>query len=291
MASSATTRTSDRPKAARRDAAERKASNGGRTRRPRSRAGRYAIVHDTKGPKIRLGLAWFLLAAVAILVGPLPTALLYGTVAAVAAAQTARTWQRRRQRPNELVAAAMAGAMALGACLGAGGAGLAILGGVGAAGLLALGDAKSKAPLITDIGWTLQCALPPGIAAMSMVLLSRLDQGSAIGLLLLVSAYEIGDFLIGSGARNPYEGPAAGGAAMVVITFILSTLPISALSFAQAWAFGGAVLLLAPLGQILASAILPAARAPASALRRLDSLLLTAPLWCFGVGIIIERGL
>jgi hypothetical protein len=34
-----------------------------------------------------------------------------------------------------------------------------------------------------------------------------------------------------------------------------------------------------PLGQILASAALPDARASASALRRIDSLIILAPLW------------
>ena len=121
---------------------------------------------------------------------------------------------------------------------------------------------------------------------MSMVLLTRLDQGSAVALLLLVSVYETGDYLIGSSASNPFEGPAAGIAAIVVVTFIVSTLPISTLDFGQAWLFGGAVAVLAPAGQLVASAVLPAAASPASALRRLDSLLLTAPLWAWGIGLL-----
>jgi hypothetical protein len=123
---------------------------------------------------------------------------------------------------------------------------------------------------------------------MSMVLLARYDQGSAIGLLLLVSAYEAGDYLIGSGSPNPFEGPGAGAAGIVVITFILSTLPISALSFGQAWVLGGLVALLAPAGQLLASALLPSADAPAGGLRRLDSLLLAAPVWAWAVGMVVK---
>jgi len=42
----------------------------------------------------------------------------------------------------------------------------------------------------------------------------------------------------------------------------------------------------APMGQLLASALLPTAKSPASALRRLDSLLLAAPVWCFGIGLL-----
>jgi hypothetical protein len=181
----------------------------------------------------------------------------------------------------------MAGAIALGACLGAGGAGLALLAGVAVAFTLATGDSGSPNPAVTDAGWTIQCALLPGLAAMSVVLLARLDQGSAMALLFLVSAYEVGDYIVGSGAHNPFEGPVAGLSAVLVVTFIVSTLPISALDFNQSWALGGVVALLAPLGQLLASALLPAANARASALRRLDSLLLTAPLWCFAVGLVI----
>src|SRR3546814_5338995 len=104
--------------------------------------------------------------------------------------------------------------MGLGACLGAGGAGVALLVGVAAAYVVATGDRRSPNPALTDAGWTLQCGVPLGLVAMSIVLLARLDQGSAIALLLLVSAYETGDFLVGSGARNPYEGPAAGASAI-----------------------------------------------------------------------------
>ncbi len=256
-------------------------SRSGRVRR------RYAVVYDIDGPRVRLGILWFVGAAVALAGGPLPTAVVYGGAAAIAAAQAARVWRRRGARPNEVVAAGMAGAMTMGACLGSGGAGIGVLGGVIGAIAVATSDPKSRRPTLADAGWTIQCALPPGLAAMSMVLLARLDQGSAIALLLLVSAYETGDYIVGSGARNPYEGPAAGLTAIVVITFIVSTLPISALSFGQAWFFGGVVAVLAPLGQLVASALLPAAGSPASALRRLDSLLLAAPAWCIGLTLLL----
>lgn len=268
------------------DAADtRNARRSGTARRGRSDR-RYAVVYDINGPRVRLGIAWFALAVMAIGIGPLPTAVVYGGAAAIAAAQTARCWRRRRNRPDEIIAAAMAGLMGAGACFGAGGAGIGILIGVALAFMRATGDTKSPNPSVVDAGWTIQCALPPGLVAMSIVLLARLDQGSALALLLLASVYETGDYLVGSGARNPYEGPAAGGAAIVVITFIISTLPISTLDFGEAWLFGGLMLVLAPMGQLLASALLPTTKSPASALRRLDSLLLAAPVWCFGIGLL-----
>lgn len=269
------------------EAEARKVGSRVRAAKEKRRGRRYSVVYDTSGPKVRLGILWFLVALAAIAVGPLAVALVYGGAAAVAAGQAARAWRKRRYRPNEQVAMVVAGGMGLGATLGAGGAGLICIAGAIMAYVAATGDRRSPHPAVADAGWTLQCALPPGLVALSMVLLTRLDQGSAIALLLLVSAYETGDYLVGSGARNPYEGPAAGGSAIVVVTFILSTLPISALDFGQAWAFGGAVLLLAPLGQLFASALLPTAATSASALRRLDSLLFAAPLWAWGVGLVI----
>lgn len=282
---------SRRPKPAWKEVEEREARKGSnrvRAARSKPRRRRYAVVHDIDGPRIRLGIAWFLVAAVALAIGPLPTAIVFGGAAAIAAAQSARCWRKRRNRPNEVVAAGMAGLMGLGACLGAGGAGVVILAGVAVAWFSSATDTRSPNPTVVDMGWTIQCALPPGVVALSMVLLSRLDQGSAFALLLLASAYETGDFLIGSGSRNPYEGPAAGGAAIVVVTFIISTLPISGLDFGEAWLFGGLMLLLAPLGQLFASALLPTAKSPASSLRRLDSLLLAAPVWCAGVGLVLS---
>ena len=53
-------------------------------------ARRYSVVYDIDGPRVRLGMAWFVVAAIAIGIGPLPTALVYGGAAAIAAAQTAR---------------------------------------------------------------------------------------------------------------------------------------------------------------------------------------------------------
>lgn len=275
----------DRPRRTAEAASDRRP--GLRSARGRRISRRYAVVHDIEGPRVRLGIAWFAVAALALAVGPLPTAVVYGGAAAIAAAQTARCWRKRRARPNEVVAAGMAGLLGLGACFGAGGAGLVLLGGTAVAYAAASGDRRSPNSAIVDVGWTLQCALAPGFVAMSMVLLSRLDQGSAFALLLLASAYETGDYLVGSGARNPFEGPAAGGSAIVVITFILSTIPISGLDFGAAWLFGGLMLLLAPLGQLFASALLPTATSPASALRRLDSLLLAAPVWSLGVGLVL----
>jgi hypothetical protein len=245
-------------------------------------------VYDVDGPRVRLGMAWFVLAVAALVGGPLLTAVLYGTTAAVAAAQTARAWRRRRARPSEPVAAAGAGAVALGAVFGPGGVGVALLGLAGAAVWWAYGDARSRRPLLVDAGLTVQCGMFAGLAAASMVLALRLDIGAAIALLLLASAYEVGDFLIGSGARSTLEGPVAGIAAMLVVIFVVGWFGLAELDFTSATSFGLLAVPLCPAGQLLASAVLPDAASPASALRRLDSLLLLAPLWAWAIGVHLE---
>jgi hypothetical protein len=257
------------------------------TRRRRER--RYAVVYDVEGPKVRLGILWFVVAVTALVLGPVVGALCYGAAAAVAAAQVAKAWRSEHLQPSIAVAAGGAGAMALGAVLGAGGLGLALIGTAIAACVVAWLDGGWRWPLLHHAGWTLRCAVPPGVAAACMVLLVRLEVGAAISLLVLVSAYEVGDYLIGSGSSNPYEGPIAGIAAAGVFTFIIAALAIPPFDFDTAWAFGLAAAAMAPLGQLAASALLPSAGSMASGLRRLDSLLLAAPAWAWAVGILIQN--
>jgi hypothetical protein len=264
-------------------------ARGAKAKRPAAPQRRWAPPHDIDGPKVRLGLAWFGVATLALLIGPLATALAFGLAAAAGAAQAARCWRRRGLRPNELVAAGMAGAVAVGASLGAGGAGLAILGGVAVAAFAAGADVRSRQSTLTDAGITIQCALPLGVAAMSMVLLTRLDRGSAVALLLLISAYDAGDFVFGSASAAVWDGPAVGVISMLALTPVVAGLPISGLGFVDACALGVAAAVAAPVGQVLGSAILPSAAGPASALRRIDTLLLAAPMWAWGVGLLLTK--
>ena len=73
---------------------------------------------------------------------------------------------------------------------------------------------------------------------------------------------------------------------MAVMTFIVSGFPVTSLDVREALIVCGITMVAVPLGQLLASAILPHAGAPASGLRRIDSLLLAAPIWAYSVGIL-----
>jgi len=240
---------------------------------------RFGIVYDIDGPRVRFGVVWFAIAGVALWFGIVPTALLFGLVAALAAAQTATALRTKWRRPDRRVAAAIAAALPLSALVGVGLTGIvvmvaAVLSVVASAVL----RAKGTDPIV-DAGAVIRSSLFVGLAAASMVLLHRVDIGAAMALFLLVSAYEFGDFLVGSGASNRVEGPVSGIIAVVVVTVALAVAQVPPFEGGTIWLFGVIAALLCPVGQVAASAILPRAGAPARALRRLDSYLVAAPVW------------
>ena len=134
-------------------------------------------------------------------------------------------------------------------------------------------------------GTTLQCGLPAGVGAAGVVLTLRLEIGAAVTLVLLVAAYEVGDYLVGSGASSSIEGPIAGIVAMAAICSAIAVLRVPPFDGGAVFVFGGFAALGCPAradrrqrGRCPA----PTRRAPA--LRRLDSLLLLGPAWPLLVG-------
>ena len=86
------------------------------------------------------------------------------------------------------------------------------------------------------------------------------------------------DYIVGSGASNFIEGPLAGITTALVLGFPLSLVLMPPFD-AAGWQLLVFVALTLPVGQIMASALLPRAGAKAPALRRIDTLLLLAPIW------------
>lgn len=240
---------------------------------------RYGIVYDIDGPRVRLGVAWFLLCAVCLYIGLVPLAVLFAVVAALAAAQAATVLRTRWRRPDRVAAGLVGAVVPLAAAAGTALAGVALV--IGAIGVVAAAGArpvKGTDPIV-DAGAVMRASLAPALAAAAVVMLYRVDIGAAVAIVLMISSYEFGDFLVGTGASNPVEGPTAGILAMLVTTAALAVAGAPPFEGASIWFFGVLAALLAPAGQVLASAILPRAGAPARALRRLDSYLLVAPVW------------
>jgi hypothetical protein len=249
---------------------------------------RLAVVYDIDGPRVRLGIAWFVLALLAMVPGTVGPAVVYGGAAALAAAQSAKAWRRaahrpgrqaRHRRPNLVVAAAVAVGVALAAAVSTALLGLAVLAGVAACVLTGGVAAGSR---------TLQCAVWPAAAAASVVVAYRFEPWAAVALVLAASAYEVGDFLVGSGARNAFEGPVAGALAVLVVQFGVSAFGLPPFELPEGFAFAAVAAVLCPAGQLVASLVLPSADARAPALRRLDSLLLCGPAWALLAGLAAQ---
>jgi hypothetical protein len=244
---------------------------------------RIAVIYDIEGPRVRLGIGWFALAIAALAIGTPAVAVVYGVTAAVAAAQTASAWRKRKSAANVPVAAAGAGAMALAAAISTPVLGLALLGFVGAA--IATATVEAGRRSLPSAARTLQSGVYAGGAAAALVCTHRFEIGAAVALLLVASAYEVGDYIVGSGGRNALEGPIAGFAALLVVQFGVSALGIPPFELPSGLAYAALAGVLCPIGQLAASLVLPSVRAPASALRRLDSLLVLGPVWALITGI------
>ena len=265
-------------------------------RADRRRFRRVAVVYDVDGPRVRLGILWFFLVLVALVGGVIGLVVLFAPTAAVAAMQTSRcirtaSTAATSPRPDRAVAGGGAALLVIAGAVTTGMVGIAILVLVAAAVYVAWSDTtargRARRSPIVDAAATIRAALFPGFAAACVIITARFELGSAVALLFVVAAYETGDYLIGSGAGNPYEGPVAGATAIVVVTFAITAAGVKPLAFPSSFVLGAIACVLCPIGQLLASLVLPSPTSPASALRRLDSLLVLAPAWAIATGWLI----
>jgi len=186
----------------------------------------------------------------------------------------------------QLVAGLIGVALPLAAAFGAALVGLVALVAVLACLIAAVATTRGRSrrgrPVALAVaGVTLRSGFFTGVGAASAVLVARTDTVGFVVLLVLVSAYEVGDYLVGTGASTPIEGPLAGMAAVAVLTFALSVFQLGPFDSQAAWVFGGMVAATAPLGTFLGSALVPAASAGGPGLRRLDAWLVAGPAWAW----------
>jgi hypothetical protein len=239
--------------------------------------------YDLDGPRVRLGMLWFVVMLIAVVLGVWATAIVLALVCGAAASQSGAAWRHAGRRPHQVVAGLSGLALPLAAAAGTGMLGLVAIVAALAAIVVAATDRRRRASVIADAGLTLQCGYLVGLAGASFVIIRHLEIGAAVSLLLLLCAYDVGDFLVGTGANTPVEGPVAGIAAAVVVTFAIGVFAFPPFDMGSAWVFGGLAATLCPLGQVAATALLPTPDARVPALRRLDSLLLVGPLWACGL--------
>ncbi|WCO66767.1 MoaD/ThiS family protein [Iamia majanohamensis] len=248
---------------------------------------RYAVVYDTSGHKVTLGVLWFVAVVGSLALGWAPLALLFGIAAGWAALEAAMRSREAGRAAEPWVAALGGGAIGAAGAAGSEYVGGAILLVVVAAAVAAALTLPRRDEVLAAAGTSVLCAVPFGLASACVVLTRDLEIGAAVVLVLFASAYEAGDFLIGSGASNSVEGPLVGILTIAVTGAIVAVLQVPPFDGAPAFTFAALAAVACPLGQLACSAILPAADARAPSARRVDSLLLLAPAWAFTCGLLV----
>lgn len=260
---------------------------GNRAREAKWAANRWAVPYFTDGPKVTLGVLWFALLMGGALLGfnydnstvsSVAVAVVTATVAALAGLQIGFAWFPKNSATRTWTATA-AFVLGISGFYGPWGVLVGLI-----IGLLVLtaylilyrGHRRSSAQLFDILA---RAAVPVGLASASLGAMAYRNLPVLIALVLFVSAYEVGDFLVGSGAFNPVEGPLAGIIAAGVVAFFLFLIQPDPFSSETILMFVAVGAVCCVAGQYLASALLPRGSIWAPALRRLDSYLLVAPLW------------
>jgi hypothetical protein len=242
------------------------------------------------GPHVRLGVAWGIGTMVAVLAGPLVLALWMAAAAAIAAAEVARTYRGssgRRQVPPAITAASAA-AIVLGASAGWPATVLVML--LVVVVLLAMASvpvAGGRLPVI-DTTHTALVAEVIGLAAAAPVVARHHALIPAVVLVLMTMFYDSADYLVGSGANNAWEGPAAALASMAALTVAVAAVFVPPFRGATPWLLGGLAMVTAPLGPIVADRLLGPTSTPLGGYRRLDSLLVLGPAWAIAATFLLH---
>lgn len=239
---------------------------------------------EAAGPHGRLGVVWAVITVVVAAAGPAWLAAWLALHGGLAAAQVAR-WRSRRPRQTVM---AMSG-------LGATAVTLAALGGpsslalcAGGVVVAALACALWKQGRTRDLLLASLVAVAIGGVAAAPVLLRATGLAPVLVLFAYAMAYDASTYVVGSGAANAWEGPAAGIAATGTVTLTVAALLVPPFRGASPWVLGALAAGLAPLGPLAASALLGDSTSRAPALRRLDSLLVLAPVWAVAVWLLLD---
>ncbi|HEX2850016.1 MAG TPA: hypothetical protein VHN98_05670 [Acidimicrobiales bacterium] len=233
---------------------------------------------DADGPHIRLGVAWAALTVLAAAVGVVALAAVMAVAALGAAGQAARSWRRSKPKRTPFRPVAIGGAVLI-ALAGAGGpvAVVVAAAAVGVAALVAgrarVGRRRSDTTLTAAIS-----LLVGGGAAAPTVALQHLGFVAVLVLLLSVHAFDASVYVIGTGGRR-WVGVVAGIAAVGALSLFAAGVFAPPFRGSAPWVLGGLLAVTLPFGPVVASLLVPSARVTVPALRRIDSLLVAAPVW------------
>jgi hypothetical protein len=251
---------------------------------------RYGNPYDTQGPKVRMGALWAVAVIAALAIRPLRPyglAILLAMVAGAAADQILGAHEDRDTISDRRVASFAASALPIIATAGARYLGFGFLGLVAAALAATFAVPLANRATFGRAGHIVLAAGVCGGAAASAVLLADYEIGAVIILFTFVLVYDASDFVVGSGSSNGLEGPLAGIVFIAAATFLFAEVKAPPFHGADIWTFSVLAMIACPLGQLVASALLPRSTSYAPALRRLDSLLVVAPAWGGLVGLYL----
>jgi len=251
---------------------------------------RYSQQHNLDGPRLRLGLVWFVVLFGAFVVGSMALlAFILAAVAGVGALQVSGAWRAKKAPVQQMVAAIGAALIVVSSLLGNRVTGFVMLLVVAAAVLLGSSVTPASVSVTPEAltenlvaaSATLRSSLPLALAGVAGVQIFQLDPMAYLFLLSIVCVYDAGDYLCGAGYQSRIIGPIAGSFGVLVVTAAMTAInPPPLVDDGDVWTVGLLLAILCPLGTLVGSWMLPSATSPAPGLRRLDSWLLTAPvLW------------
>lgn len=127
----------------------------------------------------------------------------------------------------------------------------------------------------------------PLVAALSFVIADSQSANLALSLALLVCLYDAGSYVNGNGrGAGGFAGVVAGLLSVAVLAFLVAAVLDPPFTGSRPWLVVGTAGLFAPLGVWLASRVPGCERLPA--LRRLDSMILAAPVWVVLVALVVR---
>ena len=112
-----------------------------------------------------------------------------------------------------------------------------------------------------------------------MVLAARVNLLTAVFVVLAVSMFDTGFFLMGSDAPHRWEGLAGGLVGVIAVAFMMGAFAPPPFRMSSALIAGLVVAAACPLGQWVVALFLPARVGGVGAVRRLDSYLFAGPLF------------
>ncbi len=149
------------------------------------------------------------------------------------------------------------------------------------------GEAKGGGAPIGPAAWrAVLAAAVPGLAGLALVIAADQSSQAALVLVVAVCLFDLANAVMGTGETGGIVGAVAGLLTLAVLAVIVESVLVPPFTSTGAWLLCGAVAVAAPLGVEVCRRLAPG-RVPA--LRRLDSLVVSGPLWIAGAAVLVHH--